>query len=155
MLPPAPARFSTTTGWPSSGDSFSPSMRAVMSSAPPAAIGTTRRTGRFGAHVGAEPWARAAAGTRAAARPNSGRRRIMVGEAPAVRPHVRAAGPRVNRKGTRRAAARGKPMPNDAPPMAALIEGRLDRLGLTPEEACRQAGLPADFLDRLAEGRAP
>ena len=47
------------------------------------------------------------------------------------------------------------PMPNDAPPMAALIEGRLDRLGLTPEEACRQAGLPADFLDRLAAGRVP
>ena len=46
-------------------------------------------------------------------------------------------------------------MPNDTPPMAALIEGRLDRLGLTPEEASRQAGLQADFLDRLAEGRVP
>ena len=43
----------------------------------------------------------------------------------------------------------------DIPPMAALIEGRLDRLGLTAEAACRQAGLPADFLDRLAAGRVP
>ncbi|TCZ58744.1 helix-turn-helix domain-containing protein [Roseicella aquatilis] len=46
-------------------------------------------------------------------------------------------------------------MSDDAPPMLALIEGRLDRLGLSPEEACRQAGLPPDFLDRLAEGKVP
>lgn len=39
--------------------------------------------------------------------------------------------------------------------MAALIEGRLDRLGLTPEDASRAAGLPPDFLDRLLSGRAP
>lgn len=39
--------------------------------------------------------------------------------------------------------------------MAALIEGRLDRLGLSPEEASRQAGLPPDFLGRLAAGRVP
>ena len=45
-------------------------------------------------------------------------------------------------------------MADDVPPMAELIEGRLDRLGLTPQEACRQAGLPPDFLDRLAEGKA-
>ena len=45
-------------------------------------------------------------------------------------------------------------MADDAPPMAELIEGRLDRLGLSPQEACRQAGLPPDFLDRLAEGKA-
>jgi len=44
-------------------------------------------------------------------------------------------------------------MADDVPPMAELIEGRLDRLGLTPQEACRQAGLPPDFLDRLAEGK--
>jgi transcriptional regulator with XRE-family HTH domain len=46
-------------------------------------------------------------------------------------------------------------MSDEAPPMAALIEGRLDRLGLSPEEASRQAGLPADFLERLAAGRVP
>ncbi|RAI58713.1 helix-turn-helix domain-containing protein [Roseicella frigidaeris] len=46
-------------------------------------------------------------------------------------------------------------MSDAAPPMLALIEGRLDRLGLTPEEACRQAGLPPDFLDRLAAGKVP
>lgn len=46
-------------------------------------------------------------------------------------------------------------MSDDAPPMAALIEGRLERLGLSPQEACRQAGLPPDFLDRLAAGKVP
>jgi hypothetical protein len=46
-------------------------------------------------------------------------------------------------------------MSDDVPPMAALIEGRLDRLGLSPQEACRLAGLPPDFIDRLAEGRVP
>ncbi|MDO9708975.1 helix-turn-helix domain-containing protein [Paracraurococcus lichenis] len=46
-------------------------------------------------------------------------------------------------------------MPDDAPPMAALIEGRLDRLDLTPEEASRAAGLAPDFLERLMAGRVP
>ncbi|MBK1662254.1 helix-turn-helix domain-containing protein [Paracraurococcus ruber] len=46
-------------------------------------------------------------------------------------------------------------MPDDAAPMAELIEGRLDRLGLTPEDASRAAGLPPDFLDRLLAGKAP
>ncbi|WP_328702247.1 helix-turn-helix domain-containing protein [Belnapia arida] len=40
-----------------------------------------------------------------------------------------------------------------APPMVELIEGRLERVGLTPEEASRAAGLAPDFLDRLREGR--
>ncbi|MBL6458584.1 helix-turn-helix transcriptional regulator [Belnapia sp. T6] len=42
-----------------------------------------------------------------------------------------------------------------SPPMAALIEGRLERLGLTPEAASRAAGLPPDFVERLLDGRAP
>ena len=43
----------------------------------------------------------------------------------------------------------------DASPMAERIEGRLDRLGLEATEAARLAGLPADFLDRLRDGRMP
>ena len=39
--------------------------------------------------------------------------------------------------------------------MAERIESRLDRLGLEPAEAAKQAGLPADFLDRLRAGRPP
>ena len=39
--------------------------------------------------------------------------------------------------------------------MVERIESRLERLGLTPDEAARQAGLPADFLDRLRAGKAP
>lgn len=39
--------------------------------------------------------------------------------------------------------------------MAERIESRLDRLGLDPAEAAKQAGLPADFLDRLRAGRPP
>lgn len=53
-------------------------------------------------------------------------------------------------------SARRLSMEEDAaPPMMELIEGRLDRLGLTPEEASRAAGLAPDFLDRLRDGRVP
>ena len=38
--PPAPGLLITTTGWPSSGASFSAMMRATMSTVPPAAVGT-------------------------------------------------------------------------------------------------------------------
>jgi predicted carbohydrate-binding protein with CBM5 and CBM33 domain len=48
MVPPAPARFSTTTGWPSEADSFSATRRATTSVEPPAGNGTTIRTGRDG-----------------------------------------------------------------------------------------------------------
>src|SRR5687768_13531888 len=48
MLPAAPARFSTTTGWPSGACSRSAIRRAKMSVEPPGAKGTTRRTGLFG-----------------------------------------------------------------------------------------------------------
>ncbi|MXP64006.1 hypothetical protein E0493_11690 [Roseomonas sp. M0104] len=34
------------------------------------------------------------------------------------------------------------------------VESRLERVELTAEEACRRAGLPADYLDRIREGRA-
>ena len=35
------------------------------------------------------------------------------------------------------------------------MQGRLDRLGLTPEEAGRGAGLPADLVGKLLAGDAP
>ncbi|MNT64360.1 hypothetical protein D3C72_2022530 [compost metagenome] len=48
MLPPAPARLSTMTDWPSSVVSAWPMMRARMSVVPPAAKGTTMVTGLLG-----------------------------------------------------------------------------------------------------------
>ncbi|SHK37343.1 hypothetical protein SAMN02745194_04789 [Roseomonas rosea] len=44
---------------------------------------------------------------------------------------------------------------SDPPPMVELIESRLERLDLSPEEAFRQAGLPPDLLLRLRDGTAP
>ena len=38
--------------------------------------------------------------------------------------------------------------------MVELIEARLERLGLSPETAFRQAGLPPDLLPRLRGGSA-
>src|SRR5882762_2932475 len=48
MLPEAPGRFSTTTGWPRRAPSRSVTARALVSVTPPAAKGTTNRTGRDG-----------------------------------------------------------------------------------------------------------
>src|SRR4051812_12575305 len=48
MLPPAPARFSTTTGWANAAARRSATRRAKMSVEPPGANGTTRRTGFAG-----------------------------------------------------------------------------------------------------------
>src|SRR5262245_10054943 len=48
VLPPAPGRFSTTTGCPSAGDSCSAIRRAMMSAAPPAPEDTTIWIGRDG-----------------------------------------------------------------------------------------------------------
>src|SRR3979490_1192125 len=48
MLPAAPARFSTTTGWPHLSDSFSPIMRGMTSALPPAGEGATILTALFG-----------------------------------------------------------------------------------------------------------
>ena len=45
-------------------------------------------------------------------------------------------------------------MPNDAPGILERIESRLERLGLSPEQACAEAGLPPDLLARLAAGKA-
>jgi hypothetical protein len=47
-LPPAPGRFSTITGWPRDSLSLAPSMRASMSTAPPATKGTMTRIGLLG-----------------------------------------------------------------------------------------------------------
>jgi len=46
--PPAPGRFSTSTGWPHCCESFSTTVRAVTSVALPGAIPTTTRTGLAG-----------------------------------------------------------------------------------------------------------
>src|SRR5260370_19728904 len=47
-LPPAPERFSTTTGWPSSACMRGWMMRATMSISPPGGYGTTMVTVRLG-----------------------------------------------------------------------------------------------------------
>src|ERR1700687_1503218 len=48
MLPPAPGRFSTTTGWPSAGARCAASQRARISTTPAVPPGTMRRTGLVG-----------------------------------------------------------------------------------------------------------
>jgi hypothetical protein len=48
MMPPAPGRFSTTTGWPSASESFGATRRAGVSVAPPGENGTISRMVRFG-----------------------------------------------------------------------------------------------------------
>src|SRR5918992_3402599 len=48
MLPPAPARFSTTICWPSCSPSTGWRMRAVVSVPPPGSKPTTMVTGLFG-----------------------------------------------------------------------------------------------------------
>jgi hypothetical protein len=57
MLPPAPGLLSTMKVWPNALPSSGASARARMSVVPPAAKGTTMRTGLFGqpdwAHSGA------------------------------------------------------------------------------------------------------
>src|SRR5690606_9736147 len=57
MVPPAPARFSTTTVWPRVGRMASASERATLSVGPPAANGTIILIGRSGY----SPWAAPAA----------------------------------------------------------------------------------------------
>jgi hypothetical protein len=44
ILPFAPGRFSTTTGWPSVSWSFAPSARPIWSAAPPGGKFTTMRS---------------------------------------------------------------------------------------------------------------
>ena len=48
MVPEAPPRFSTTTGWPSIGAILSANSRATASTPPPGGKLTTRRMGREG-----------------------------------------------------------------------------------------------------------
>ncbi len=45
MVPPAPPRFSTTTGWPSASESLCAMGRAKMSVDPPGGNGTTSFSG--------------------------------------------------------------------------------------------------------------
>src|SRR6185503_11456664 len=54
MLPAAPGRLSTITGWPHFSESFSATMRGRRSALPPAGNGTTMRTG-FAGHSCAWP----------------------------------------------------------------------------------------------------
>lgn len=44
---------------------------------------------------------------------------------------------------------------SDVAELAERIQGRLDRLGLSAEDAAQVAGLPGDFLLRLLDGEAP
>src|SRR5574343_455022 len=77
-MPPAPALFSTVSGWPQRAASFSPRVRTMMSSELPAGAGTTTRTGLSG-----QPAAKVAGA--AAARPRHsirGRSRRFIGEPP-------------------------------------------------------------------------
>ena len=39
--------------------------------------------------------------------------------------------------------------------LADRVQGRLDRLDISPEAAGRAAGLPADYIARLLDGTAP
>src|SRR5262245_49931240 len=48
MVPPAPPRFSTSTGWPSASEILPPTRRAMKSAAPPGGTVTIRRIGRLG-----------------------------------------------------------------------------------------------------------
>src|SRR5262249_28123942 len=48
VTPAAPLLFSTSTGWPSSGDMRSPRLRPKMSAGPPAGKGTTSVRGLVG-----------------------------------------------------------------------------------------------------------
>ncbi len=50
----------------------------------------------------------------------------------------------------------GNPAMDETTGFAARVQGRLDRLGLSPEAAAKVASLPADFVGRLlAEDRPP
>src|SRR5471032_2549957 len=55
MLPPAPARLSTTTCWPSDSESFCAMMRAMTSVGPPGAKPTMMRIGFTGYCCAAAP----------------------------------------------------------------------------------------------------
>ncbi|KAG1323220.1 hypothetical protein G6F61_015167 [Rhizopus arrhizus] len=77
MLPPAPARFSTTTVWPSRCDSGSASRRASVSAEPPGAKPTSSRTGFVGFHASAAIAVEAAV------------RAVMANKAPTARCRVR------------------------------------------------------------------
>src|SRR3954462_7327649 len=48
IMPPAPARASTTIGWPRMLDIFSVTIRLIVSAGPPAGNGTMNLIGRFG-----------------------------------------------------------------------------------------------------------
>src|SRR6188768_4563853 len=72
MLPPAPPRFSTTTGCPMLSESFLATMRESVSAAPPGANPTSIVIGR----LGKSDWARA--GTDAARAAMASSRRFMV-----------------------------------------------------------------------------
>jgi transcriptional regulator with XRE-family HTH domain len=39
-------------------------------------------------------------------------------------------------------------------PVLERIDARLDRMGLAPEDAFKEAGLPTDLLDKIRSGRA-
>src|SRR5262245_12425137 len=74
MFPPAPGRFSTTTGWPSVLASSSPTARARTSTSPPAGNGAIMRMGFVGQVCAAAADARPAVRIRNAANVRGNRR---------------------------------------------------------------------------------
>src|SRR5215468_2761423 len=83
MLVAPPPRFSTTTCWPHSSDSFPATMRAIASVPPPGGNGTIMRTNRFGhASARAGRMARAGATVDAAASTTRRRRSIIAARSP-------------------------------------------------------------------------
>src|SRR3954453_19612400 len=68
MLPPAPARFSITTGCPRRGESFSPTSRVSTSAAAPGPMVTKMRTGLDGYDCAAAATETASAATHASER---------------------------------------------------------------------------------------
>src|SRR5690242_17129135 len=69
-LPPAPARLSTMTGWPSDSASLPPTTRAIVSLGPPGRKPTTKRIGRVG-YLSSAPAAGIAAAAAITAAPNA------------------------------------------------------------------------------------
>src|SRR5215207_1976804 len=78
IVPPAPPRFSTTTGWPSWLDSGSSTSRPTISSELPAANGIIARIGRAGQACAKAPRERAGIASAAPANCRNWRRLVIV-----------------------------------------------------------------------------
>ena len=77
-VPPAPGRFSTTTGWPSLSLSTLEATRAMKSEPPPGAKGQTIFSDLLGKASWARPWCGSARPASGAGRAAQKRRRLML-----------------------------------------------------------------------------